>query len=116
MAHTGKYLDLFQNYLVQEKNASENTLSSYMRDLRQLEEHFSGTDLADLTESDLQNYLANLSEIGKSKATIARNIASWKSFYAFLTENGILEKNPAKTLSAGKSEHKIPEILTNREV
>ena len=116
MAHTGKYLDLFQNYLVQEKNASENTLSSYMRDLRQLEEHFSGTDLANLTESDLQNYLVHLSEIGKSKATIARNIASWKSFYAFLTENGILEENPAKTLSAGKSEHKIPEILTNREV
>ncbi|MBR4472260.1 MAG: site-specific tyrosine recombinase XerD [Oscillospiraceae bacterium] len=116
MAHTGKHLDLFQNYLVQEKNVSENTLSSYMRDLRQLEEHFSGTDLADLTESDLQNYLAHLSESGKSKATIARNIASWKSFYTFLTENGILEENPAKTLSAGKSEHKIPEILTNREV
>lgn len=116
MANTVNYLDLFQNYLIQEKNASENTLSSYMRDLRQLEAYFEGTDLSDLTDADLQNYLQHLSEIGKSKATTARNIASWKSFYAFLTDREMIDDNPAKTLSAGKSEHKLPEILTNREV
>ena len=116
MAHSENNLDLFQQYLIQEKNASENTLSSYMRDLRQLESHFSGTDLAELSESDLQDYLQYLSELGKSKATAARNIASWKSFYSYLVEHDIISDNPAKALSAGKSEHKLPEILTNREV
>ena len=116
MAHSENYLNLFQQYLIQEKNASENTLSSYIRDLRQLESFFAGTDLTDLTESDLQNYLHHLIEIGKSRATAARNIASWKSFYSFLAEHELIEDNPAKALTAGKNEHKVPEILTNREV
>ena len=116
MAHSENYLNLFQQYLIQEKNASENTLSSYIRDVRQLESFFAGTDLTDLTESDLQNYLHHLIEIGKSRATAARNIASWKSFYSFLAEHELIEDNPAKELTAGKSEHKVPEILTNREV
>ena len=116
MAHSENYLNLFQQYLIQEKNASENTLSSYIRDLRQLESFFAGTDLTDLTESDLQNYLHHLIEIGKSRATAARNIASWKSFYSFLAEHELIEDNPAKELTAGKNEHKVPEILTNREV
>jgi len=116
MAHSENNLNLFQQYLIQEKNASENTLSSYMRDLRQLEDFFCGVDLADLTESNLQDYLEHLAEIGKSKATTARNIASWKSFYSFLADQEIIMENPAKTLTAGKSEHKLPEILTNREV
>ena len=116
MAHSENNLNLFQQYLIQEKNASENTLSSYMRDLRQLEDFFCGVDLADLTESNLQDYLEHLAEIGKSKATTARNIASWKSFYSFLADQEIIMENPAKTLNAGKSEHKLPEILTNREV
>ena len=116
MAHSENYLNLFQQYLIQEKNASENTLSSYIRDVRQLESFFAGTDLTDLTESDLQNYLHHLIEIGKSRATAARNIASWKSFYSFLAEHELIEDNPAKELTAGKNEHKVPEILTNREV
>ena len=116
MAHSENYLNLFQQYLIQEKNASENTLSSYIRDLRQLESFFAATDLTDLTESDLQNYLHHLIEIGKSRATAARNIASWKSFYSFLAEHELIEDNPAKALTAGKNEHKVPEILTNREV
>lgn len=116
MAHSENDLNLFQQYLIQDKNATENTLSSYMRDLRQLESYFEGRALAELAKTDLQDYLQNLNEAGKSNATTARNIASWKCFYGFLKDRGLIAENPAATLTAGKSEHKLPEILTNREV
>ncbi len=116
MAHSEKYLDLFRQYLIQEKNATENTLSSYMRDLRQLESFFEGTELNELSAADLQRYLQHLNEIGKSNATTARNIASWKCFFGFLADRELIAENPARALTAGKSEHKLPEILTNREV
>lgn len=116
MAHSENDLNLFQQYLIQDKNATENTLSSYMRDLRQLESYFEGRALAELAKTDLQDYLQNLNEAGKSNATTARNIASWKCFYGFLKDRGLIAENPAAALTAGKSEHKLPEILTNREV
>ena len=116
MAHSENDLTLFQQYLIQDKNATENTLSSYMRDLRQLESYFKGRALAELAKTDLQDYLQNLNEAGKSNATTARNIASWKCFYGFLKDRGLIAENPAAALTAGKSEHKLPEILTNREV
>ena len=116
MALSEKYLDQFQKYLIREKNASENTLSSYIRDIRQLESFYNEIDLSDLSETDLNNYLQHLIGIGKSKATIARNIASWKCFYSYLMDHEFISENPAKMLTAGKSEHKLPEILTNREV
>lgn len=116
MAHSENDLNLFQQYLIQDKNATENTLSSYMRDLRQLESYFEGRALAELAKTDLQDYLQNLNEAGKSNATTARNIASWKCFYGFLMDRGLIAENPAAALTAGKSEHKLPEILTNREV
>ena len=116
MAHSENDLNLFRQYLIQDKNATENTLSSYMRDLRQLESYFEGKNLAELTKADLLDYLQSLNEAGKSNATTARNIASWKCFFGFLKDRGLIAENPAAALTAGKSEHKLPEILTNREV
>ena len=116
MTHSDDFLNLFQQYLIQEKNATDNTISSYMRDLHQLEAFFYGRALDELSETDLQDYLQNLNDSGKSTATTARNIASWKSFYGFLKDHELIPENPASTLTAGKSEHKLPEILTNREV
>ena len=55
MAHSENDLNLFQQYLIQDKNATENTLSSYMRDLRQLESYFEGRALAELAKTDLQD-------------------------------------------------------------
>ena len=74
----------YRQYLMNEKEASENTLSSYMRDMRQVHDYLlqeQGKELEQATENDLKNYLSSLREAGKSNSTIARNIASWKNFY-----------------------------------
>ena len=109
----------YREYLITERDASENTMSSYMRDLKQLQEYLQrekGSILQAVNEKDLQDYIEHLREAGKSISTIARNIASWKNFFQYLMHQNIITENPARSLSAGKAEHKLPEILTNKEV
>ena len=109
----------YRDYLTTERAASENTMSSYMRDLRQLQDYLhqeKGSTLSAVSEADLRAYIEHLREAGKSVSTIARNIASWKNFYQYLIQQNIIQENPARGLSAGKEEHKLPEILSNREV
>ena len=109
----------YREYLITERDASENTMSSYMRDLKQLQEYLQrekGSILQEVNEKDLQDYIEHLREAGKSISTIARNIASWKNFFQYLMHQNIITENPARSLSAGKAEHKLPEILTNKEV
>ena len=112
-------LNRYQAYLENEKHASQNTLSSYLRDLRQftawLEEH-SPADLRKVTQSTVSEYVDWMSGKGKSAATVTRSIASIKSFYLYLQSQGEVRTNPAKGVTTKKVERKFPEILTAHEV
>ena len=113
------YIAAYQAYLAQEKHASANTLSSYIRDLNQFRTWLldSGvTDLRKVKKETINEYLLHMTQIGKSPATVTRSTASIKSFYAYLLQSGMIKANPAKSVAAMKVERKYPEILTNREV
>ena len=112
-------LSIFESYLRNDKKASENTLSSYLRDIRQFGEYLTEhaeTDITDATEEDLAAYIAHLKDQGKSVATVSRNIASLKCLYSYLTINRLIEENPSTKLVPDKSEQKLPQILTSKEV
>ena len=109
----------FQKYLAEVKKSSANTLASYMRDVRQLEGYLSSHDLPGLAEAgedDLLNYTHWLKAAGKSAATISRCIASLKCFYNFLLSEGEIDDLPTGKLVPEKAEHKLPQILTSKEV
>jgi integrase/recombinase XerD len=112
-------LNKYEKYLTNEKKASKNTLSSYLRDIRQLSSYLNshknvGLDTAG--EGDLSAYIAWLKSKGKSVATVSRSIASIKSFYAYLVGEGIVKDNPTAKLIPDKSTQKLPQILTSKEV
>ena len=111
-------LDLYEEYLKTEKRASANTVSSYLRDMRQFEAAMSSqdTELEEVLTQDVERYAASLTRKGKSAATVTRSIASIKSFYSCLIALGIVDHNPAKGVVAAKVERKLPHILTSREV
>lgn len=112
-------LELFEHYLTNEKRASANTLSSYLRDVRQMGEYLdthTDSDMVSATEDDLAKYIEWLKSNGKSVATVSRCIASTKCFYTYLVIRQIVEKNPALKLVPEKSTQKLPEILTSKEV
>ena len=83
-------LDLYEEYLKTEKRASANTVSSYLRDMRQFEAAMSSqdTELEEVLTQDVERYAASLTRKGKSAATVTRSIASIKSFYSCLIAPG----------------------------
>ena len=109
----------YQTYLETEKRASQNTLSSYMRDLNQfaawLEEH-SDDELRTVDSETVTAYVEWMTGKGKSAATVTRSIASIKSFYLYLQGRGEVKSNPARGVATQKVERKFPDILTSREV
>ncbi len=109
---------MYQQYLIEVKNSSENTLSSYSRDIEQYLRWLETTDLSPQSASqvDVDHYTKYLLGLGKSVATATRSLASLKSFYSFLLREGIVSVNPAKGVVLEKIERKLPQVLSNKEV
>lgn len=112
-------LELFERYLREDKKASANTLSSYLRDIRQLGEYLdehSENGIIDANAEDLGGYIGMLRSNGKSVATVSRSIASIKCLYSYLCIKQLVKTNPALGLVPDKSTQKLPQILTSKEV
>ena len=112
-------IEIFESYLANEKKASANTLSSYLRDIRQLGDYLEihyGIEITSATEEQLSEYIAWLKSNGKSVATVSRCIASIKCLFFYLGLKQLVTDNPASKLVPDKGEHKLPQILTSREV
>lgn len=110
----------YENYLTKVKQASDNTVSSYMRDIRQFSEWLSNggeTDILSVTQLNISEYLYDLQKQGKSGATVSRVLASLKNFFAYLVSTGFLEASPVTSdIHVDRGEKKLPQILTGREV
>ena len=113
-------IQAYENYLVKVKQSSANTVSSYMRDIRQ----FSGWlesqgDLSVLTVTSgaVCDYLAYLQAQGKSGSTVSRTLASLKNFYTYVISSGFLAESPVSgDIRIERGEKKLPQVLSGREV
>ena len=109
----------FGTYLTEEKRASRNTVTSYLRDVSQFADYlcnYQDCNLRQAKSEMIQNYMDWMQGHGKSASSVTRFLASIKSFYNFLLAEGSVASNPAKGLAAARTERKYPEILTSREV
>ena len=112
------HLTGYEAWLAQEKRVAVNTLSSYLRDVRQFadwagQEHL---DITQMSQDDIRFYAQHLERKGKSNATIVRSVAALKSFYTYLISIRAVQINPAKGFSPCRAERKLPAILSNHEV
>lgn len=109
----------YENYLRKVKQASDNTVASYMRDIRQYAGWLRDTEDADVVDAaqlNIIDFLAHLDQEGRSVATKSRVIASLKNFYSYLVSAGFLNENPVKDVKVERGEKKLPQILTNYEI
>ncbi len=112
------FIKAYENYLYKVKKASDNTVFSYIRDIRQFSDWAvtKNVEIQDATQLHIRGYLDYLKGSGKSEATISRSIASLKNFYAYMVSTGFVDNTPVIEIHLTRSEKKLPQILTNQEI
>ena len=113
------YIAEYSRYLTEERCSSENTVASYVRDVTQFARYLveqEGLELPDCEEEHIERYMSYMAGKGKSPASVARGVASLKSFYGYLLNCGVVPVNPAKHTTPVRAERKFPQILTGKEV
>ena len=112
------HLAAYQRYLLEDKQSSDNTVSSYIRDISQYFQWLASEGLSpeSATQADVDRYTKYLLSLGKSVATVTRSLASLKSFYTYLLGEHVVSVNPAKGVALEKVERKLPQVLTSKEV
>ncbi len=118
----------FLDYLTHERNFSDHTVRSYAADLDQFAAFLGGSDdggveaeelskrIVEATPVDLRRYLAEMRRRDYRRATIARKLATLRSFYKFLARQGHVEANPVKTIRTPRQEKRLPKFLEPEEV
>jgi integrase/recombinase XerC len=112
-------IERFLRFLAAERGASPLTLKSYREDLRQLEEFLRSAGCRSPGEASsviLRRFAAGLHAAGYAASSVARKLASTRSFYAFGQREGWVPANPAKPLRSPKRSRKLPKFLTGEEI
>jgi len=111
-----RYIEKFLRYLEVEKNYSAHTLLNYKIDLNEFMKFIEGAQIDKVNYLTLRKYLAALKERSLQNRSLARKLASLRSFFKFLCREGLLKENPAVSLSTLKLEKKLPLFMTEGEV
>ena len=98
-----------------EKGLSENTLAAYRRDLSALASAL-GKSLADASQADLMQVLAQRYEQGYRVASSARWLSCVKGFYRHSLEKGRVSVDPAAHLEHPKLGRPLPDSLSEAQV
>src|SRR5215469_3300546 len=112
----------YLRHLALEKNASAHTVKSYREDLMQAVEFFrarlgSQSPRAEqMTTRLLRAHLAWLSEQGYARSTIARRLASIRSWCRFLCRQGTLSSNPAMGLRGPRQDKRLPHFVSRDDM
>jgi integrase/recombinase XerC len=113
-----EYLNQFLQHLRYERNVSTHTLRNYSSDLLQFREYLllKGTvkdiPVSEIDHLTIREWMASLHGLNKKKTSIARKLASLRTFFQFLIREGVQETNPAKLVATPKIERKLPNHLS----
>ena len=111
-------IDKYKTWLRLEKSLSANSIEAYLTDLDKLIRFVEseGKDFATISYQDLQQFVAQLRDIGIHPRSQARIISGIKSFYRFLLLDEYITADPTELLESPKIGLKLPEVLTVNEI
>lgn len=116
-----KTIQRFLRFLKVERDASELTIKSYREDLtallEYLEEAFERTPrVGEITTLDLRGYVTAVNEAGYAKSSVARRLASTRSFFRFAQREQLIDHNPAKPLRNPRRSRHLPHFLSTQDL
>ena len=115
-----EYLKQFLQHLKYERNVSPHTLRNYTSDLDQFHNYLApsqanGTHkeipVKEIDHITIREWMSEL-HIENKKTSIARKLASLRTFFQFLVREGVVEINPAKLVATPRIERKLPTHLS----
>lgn len=104
----------FLDFLEYEKGSSQNTVTGYNRDLIQFF-LFVKKDFSKVKQQDIFDYIEHMNEKLK-RNSVLRKVSAIKTFYRFCYLNKAIKKDPTGMIKSLKREHRLPEILTLKEM
>ena len=109
-------LDDFKSYIIAEKNFSKHTAKAYYSDILSFLIWLDETSCEEVDFSKIRDYLHFIQKFNYKKTTIARKIASFRTFYKFLYREHKIDSNPATNLNNPKRPKSLPKFLTPDEI
>ena len=118
MQQGNNIIDKYKTWLRLEKSLSANSIEAYLTDLDKLIRFVEseGKDFATISYQDLQQFVAQLRDIGIHPRSQARIISGIKSFYRFLLLDEYITADPTELLESPKIGLKLLEVLTVNEI
>jgi len=122
---TPALVEQFLDHLDLERNFSAHTVRCYATDLRQFCAFLAGragapggleAALLGLTATTVRAYLAHLRTQGYHKATVARKLASLRSFYKYLVRTERIEASPVSVVRTPKQDRRLPACLDSEQI
>ena len=109
-------LEDFKSYIIAEKNFSKHTAKAYCSDILSFLLWIDETSCENVNFEKIREYLHFIQKFNYKKTTIARKIASLRTFYKYLYRERKVNSNPAINLNAPKRPKSLPKFLTPDEV
>jgi integrase/recombinase XerD len=108
----------FKSYLKIERSLSDNTIDSYLRDVRKLSDFSQEKNLNELqiTRTEVKEFIADINKEGISARSQSRIISGIKAFYKYLILEDYLKVNPTELIESPKIGMKLPDTLSVIEI
>lgn len=122
MPETSDHVKNFIDFIAKEKNYSEYTVVAYKHDLLRFTEYLKNYQnkpqilLKGIDKQTIRHFLGKEFEEGFNSRTVARRLATIKSFFKFLQRNNQIHYNPAKDVRTPKTPKKLPSFINENSI
>ena len=111
--------DDYERYLLIDQGKSQNTIQSYMRDLKKFVTFINEQELVEINninKDTIQLYIISLNKAGYAASTTNRMISTLKNFFHYLIREQKMDHNPMNLIQGAKNRKHLPKTLSSKEI